>query len=185
MHGISMIEVLIAMVILSFGLLSIVALQLVSKKTVLDSDQRAQASVLGSDLISRMYSNNTVNGLNVYITTAPLGNNSLGTNEPAPNCITAACSSDQLASHDLWEWEKQLDGAAETVTPINGVTTSTGGLINPTACISGPPGAVAGIYTVTIVWRSSVFLPPNTGLTCGGTDDGYHRSMVMTAFIDP
>ncbi len=91
MHGISMIEVLIAMVILSFGLLSIVALQLVPKKTVLASDPAAQAAVLGRARVPPVYRNNTLHGQNIHRTTARLRHAPLGTVEPAPNAIPPQC----------------------------------------------------------------------------------------------
>ena len=50
--GVSLIEVLVAVVIVSLGVLSVVVLQLVSKRNNLDSKQQMMASQLAFDLIA-------------------------------------------------------------------------------------------------------------------------------------
>ncbi len=48
-----------------------------------------------------------------------------------PNCTTAACTADQMASRDLLEWEQALDGFQET-SVIGGNNVQSGGLNSPT-----------------------------------------------------
>jgi hypothetical protein len=49
-----------------------------------------------------------------------------------------------------------------------------GGLVNPTACIIGPAAGAAGIFTVTIVWKSNIPIPNPTGYA--NTFCGYHAT---------
>ena len=58
-QGFTLIEVLIAFVILSFGLLGVVALQAKAKQASFDSMQRAAAIALGNDINQRMRANVT------------------------------------------------------------------------------------------------------------------------------
>ena len=199
--GMSLIEVLVSLVILSLGVLAVVALQLVSKRNNADAGQRTTAAQLAYDMIERMRANSSPAILNLYRTgTSPLGRASPGATEPSPNCKTASCTPAQMATHDLWEWEQTLYGAAETVGGNR-----TGGVVLPTACIDGPNGGGDGTYTVTIVWRGTVGIPDAnagtataaTAIGCGrnvqvnstfiygetGNDDRFRRSVSIPGFI--
>jgi type IV pilus assembly protein PilV len=57
--GISLIEVLVSLVILSLGVLAVVALQLVAKRNNADAGQRTIAAQLAYDLIERMRANSS------------------------------------------------------------------------------------------------------------------------------
>lgn len=56
-HGFSMIEVLVTLVILAFGLLGLAGMQSIGLKNSQGSLSRSQATVLGYDIIDRMRSN--------------------------------------------------------------------------------------------------------------------------------
>ncbi len=160
-RGVSLIEVLVSLVILGLGVLSVVALQLVSKRNTGDAGAQQFAAQLSYGTIERMRMNSSAAGLTQYEVTASngIGRGQQGANEPSPTCTSGSpCQPAQLAVHDLWLFEQMLDGAPEVVG-----TTKTGGLVNPTACISGPAGGAAGVYTVTIVWKSKTPIPNPTG----------------------
>lgn len=199
-RGISLIEVLVSLVILSVGILAVVALQLVSKRNNADAGQRTIAAQLAYDMIERMRANSAPATLGLYLTGSnPLGRNSI-TAEPSPNCKTTECTPSQLAAHDRWEWERALDGAAEQASGA-----VSGGLVLPTACIDGPAGGGDGIYVVTVVWRGTVGIADvnagtataPTAVGCGrnvqvdgayiygenGNDDRLRRSVSISAFI--
>lgn len=162
-RGVTLIESLVAVVILSLGVLAVVALQLVARRNNADAAQRSVAAQLAYDIVERMRSNSTAEALRGYLTgTASVGRGALGA-EPAPGCKTATpCSGPQLAAHDLWHWEQAIDGAAETAGGG-----ATGGLALPTACITGPAAGGDGVYTVTIAWRGRVAMPDNPDVACG------------------
>ncbi len=196
-RGMSLIEVLVSLVILSLGVLAVAALQLVSKRNNADAGQRTIAAQLAYDVIERMRANSTQATLAAYLTgDSPVGRNSRGNTEPTPNCSisTSPCTAAQIAPHDLWEWEQALDGASETVG-----TGKTGGLVFPTGCIerTTDDGGGDGIYTITITWRGSVTIPDaNAGTAeCGragqpsnstelyGAQDEYRRSVRLPVYI--
>lgn len=209
-RGMSLIEVLISLVILSIGVLAVVALQLIAKRNNMDAGERTVAAQLAYDMLERMRVNSTPAALSVYVgnATGGVGRGTMG-DEPAATCragddnaspTTAQCTQAELARHDVWEWEQALDGAAERI----GTSTKVGGLTQPTACIEGSATGESGIYTVTIVWRGKVEIPdrngpgdtdPDNDVACGaaaedaggnrlyGTDDVYRRIVQITAYI--
>lgn len=133
--GVTLIEVLIAVVITVIGLLGMVALQMRSYATEAESYQRAQAAILLEDMSNRI----RANGQNAaaYVAT-DIGVGALA------DCAGAA----PLATKDLCEWGNLLRGAAET----HGGS-SVGAMTDGRACIS-----VAGtdLYQITVAWAGSV-----------------------------
>jgi type IV pilus assembly protein PilV len=182
--GFSLIEMLIALIVFSVGLLSIAGLQTVSKQANFEALQRTTASQIAYGLLEDM----RVNGdaINVYIGAGDLGGGSRG-GEPAPNCSTGSvCNAAQKAAHDLWFWEQILDGNLE----MNG-NTGSGGLVMPTLCVAGPVGGGAGIYTVTVAWRGTASLNNGNASACGsaggtyGGNNEFRRIMTVPTYIDP
>lgn len=182
--GVSLLEVLVALVVMSIGLLGIAALQVQSKRSNFEAIQRTTAAMLVHEAIERM--KNNTSALSDYLVT--VGGGTI-TAEPTPSCWgTNVCTPQQLAQHDLWEWEQALDGAAETSGSAN-----TGGLVSPTACITGPAGGGTGFYTVAIAWRGQTSLSDPTANACGqgsgkyddaSGDDAHRRLLVMNVFVD-
>jgi type IV pilus assembly protein PilV len=197
-RGMSLIEVLVSLVILSMGVLAVVALQLVSKRNNADAGQRTVAAQLAYDIIERMRANSTTLALQNYLTgSTPLGNASRGgTTPPNPNCAAVACTEVQMAQYDLWAWENAVDGAGEFVTAGSG----TGGLIYPVGCIVGPTSG-DGIYTITIAWRGSIRMTDinddsdaTNNVACGndltvggvrvyGDSDEFRRTLSLQVYI--
>lgn len=200
--GVSLIEVLVSLVILSIGVLAVAALQLIAKRNNLDAGQRTIAAQLAYDIIERMRANSGPAALNTYILNASpypgvfVGRTQVADSVVDPNCSsTAACIGPQMALHDLLVWERALDGEAERVG-----TNWVGGLMYPTACITGPAGGGSGVYAVTIVWRGNVPIPDSTTVPCGddavgsgliaplnerlyGPADEFRRSVTITSYI--
>ena len=188
-RGFTLLEVMIALLIFGVGLLTVAALQTVSKRANYEALQRTTASFLAMDMMERMRVNKR--RLSFYIQ----GNMQLGGGTravPAALCTTVAenCDGIDMARVDLWEFERRLDGVAEDQ---NG--TATGGLVSPTACLDGPPGGGTGVYTVAIAWRGVTELTyqadnPNLDLDCGvgsglyGANDEFRRYLVVQGFID-
>ena len=147
--GVSLIEVLVTLVIISIGLLGTASLQVLSKRANFEAIQRTAAAHLANDYLQRMRGNRAV--LDSYLAADGLGGTSLGT-APSVDCSAdgVTCANSDLAGFDQWQWERQLDGAMERIG-----TTNTGGLMEPTACIAGPAGGVDGVYEVAIAWRGT------------------------------
>lgn len=186
--GFTLIEVLITLVIFAIGLLSVAGLQTISKKANYDALQRTTATLLAHDIIERMRANPRQLAEYIREPGSEIGGATLAT--PSPLCSAATCNEVQLGRFDLWEWERALDGAAELVG-----TDLTGGLVAPTACIEGPFGGVAGIYTIAIAWRGITELSnpiihacgADTGLYTeeGGVANALRRILVIQTYITP
>ena len=183
-HGFSLLEMLIALLVFSIGLLAIAGLQTVSKQANFEALQRTAASQIAFGLLEDMRING--DAMAVYLAAGELGNGSRGA-EPAPNCKGAAeCNAMQKAAHDLWFWEQVLDGNLEMIGNAGG-----GGLVLPALCVEGPVGGVAGVYRVTVAWRGSASLSNNSNSLCGaaggnyGDNNEFRRIMQIPTYIDP
>lgn len=184
LHGFSLIELLIALIVFSVGLLAVAGLQTVSKQANFEALQRTEASQIAYGLLEDM----RVNGdaINVYLAAGEIGGGARG-GEPAPNCSGASeCNSAQKAAHDLWFWEQMLDGNLEMSGNVGA-----GGLVLPTLCIGGPLGGGAGIYTITIAWRGTASMTNGNASACGsaggnyGDANAFRRIMQIPTYIDP
>jgi type IV pilus assembly protein PilV len=184
--GFTLIEVLIAFVILSVGLLSIVSLQAMSKIFTHQALQRTMAVSLADSIVERIRTN--PGALLTYTATATVGGGTKGA-EPVPNCmVNAVCSNIQLATHDLWEWEQNMDGATVTAGGANA-----SGLITPQACLSFAPRAGmtrTGFLTVRVQWTGLNSI--SDAVTVSGTNcnagiaentDLFRRQVVVTTYV--
>lgn len=145
-YGFTLIEVLIAVLVLATGLLGFAALQTTSIKHNQTAAQRAQASQFAYDIADRIRSNinGAING--TYLVAWP---------KPAYNCATSfagttvanKCSTTEMANADLNWWYSQLSaalasgGGAITCTDID--TTDTD------ACTRGSQ------FTVQVNWQEA------------------------------
>jgi type IV pilus assembly protein PilV len=183
-RGFSLLELLIALVVFSVGMLAIAGLQTVSKQANYEGLQRTTAAQVANGMLEDIRTNG--DAANVYLTAGEIGNNSIG-NEPAPNCsVGSECNPAQKAAHDLWVWEQMIDGNLETRGGVG-----TGGLVLPAMCVTGPVGGGAGIYQVTIVWRGSASITTAINNICGslsgnyGANNEFRRIIQIPTFIDP
>ncbi len=141
-----MIEVLVTIVIVAFGLLGMAGLQSRMQVSEMEAYQRAQALLLLNDMASRIATNRSA--ASTYVTTA------LGV---GMTCPTAAAT---LQEADAREWCNALQGAAE-VAGGNRL----GVMIGGRGCVD-PLGN--GEYLVTIAWQGLIPLSaPPASVTCG------------------
>jgi type IV pilus assembly protein PilV len=96
-HGYSLIEVLIALAVLSIGLLGLAALQTASLRVGHDSYQRTQATLLAYDMADRMRANRAGVTAGNYIT--------VGANK---DCTQLVCNASELAAYDITSWNTAL-----------------------------------------------------------------------------
>jgi type IV pilus assembly protein PilV len=183
-HGVSLVEILITLVMISIAVLGSASMQVLSKRANNEALQRTIASQLASDMFERMRANRSA--LENYLPGLTLGGNALG-DAPTVDCaaVDTNCDTATLAEYDLWAWEELLDGTNEQID-----SRSVGGLLEPTACITGPAGGVGGTYQVAIAWRGLEEHPNPTIDSCGevsgkyGTNNEYRQVMVVAAFVD-
>jgi type IV pilus assembly protein PilV len=99
--GFTMVEFLVAVVILSIGMIGLAGLQLTSLRDNSRAYMRSQASVIASDLADRVRANPAVD----YTTVTAAENTS---------CLTTTgCTADQMAQQDLFEWSTRLPAELE------------------------------------------------------------------------
>ncbi len=184
LRGFSLLELLIALIVFSIGLLAIAGLQTVSKQANYEAIQRTTAAQVANGLLEDMRTNG--NGIDIYAAAPQLGGGVIGT-EPVPNCRDGSeCNAAQKAAHDLWFWEQVLDGNLETNAGI-----AAGGLVLPALCVTSPGGGGAGVYTVTIVWRGTASISSTVADPCGaasgnyGAQNEFRRIVQIPTFIDP
>lgn len=158
---------MIALFVLSIGMLGVAGLQVASKRANADSTQRTVAVLLAQELMERIRANPTA--LTVYTAAGSGQTLALDTAVPqaAADCATAECTPDQLASYDIAEFAGVLSGAAEQ---RGGA--SVGGLSSPTVCITGP-AALPGTVVVAVAWRGSTPTSNPTGNACGAGSGSY------------
>jgi len=183
-HGFSLLELLIALLVFSIGMLAIAGLQTVSKQANFEALQRTTAAQVANGLLEDIRTNG--NGIAVYMAAPALGGATMGA-EPAPGCDAVnECNAAQKALHDLWFWEQVLDGDLETTGGV-----AAGGLVLPAMCITGPAAGGAGVYTVTVVWRGTASITSNIANPCGsasgnyGAQNEFRRVVQIPTYIDP
>lgn len=95
-RGFTLVEVLVASLILGIGLVGVAGLQALALKNNQSAFMRSQATAMAYDLADRMRSN---------VVGAIGGFYDPGTAELNSDCVTTAgCTPAQIASHDLAEW---------------------------------------------------------------------------------
>lgn len=104
-RGMTLLEVLIALLVLSIGLLGMAGLQATSIRSSQSAYMRSQASILAYDAIDRMRANqaaaiSAANPYNLALATTP--------GAPPSNCNTSTCTTAQLTAFDLFEWTQTL-----------------------------------------------------------------------------
>ncbi|TSE28790.1 type IV pilus modification protein PilV [Tepidimonas thermarum] len=143
--GLALIEVLVTIVVMSFGLLAIAITQLSAKRSAFEASQRTYAIYLAQDLIDRIRTNTPAT--TSYTTASPIGGSLTGSR---PTCAAASCTPQERAAQDMWDWVSALRGAGVTVAG-NAKTT----LVEPRACVAFTPDSIltqTGVLRVTLFW---------------------------------
>lgn len=145
-----MLEALISLLIVAFGLLGLFGLQTQVTVSQMESYQRAQALVLVKDMAQRVEANR--------LNAAAYVGNDVGLTAPTASCQTLATQADR----DLCEWGMLLQGAAE----LQG-SSKVGAMIGARGCISRPdPLASPNLYVIAVVWQGLRDTGP-TPVDCG------------------
>ena len=142
MAGFTLLEVLIALLVLSIGLLGLAALQTIGMKFNHQSYQRTQAVFQAYDILDRIRAN--PRGRESY---KNVPGNFTVTNT---NCIAVgtACTAEELANFDIAVWKRAV---AETL--VDGRASVCLGTINNTANLPCAPGG--SVHRVAITWQEN------------------------------
>ena len=130
-HGFSLLEVMIALLVLSVGLLGIAGLQTVSLKFNHQSYERSQATLLISEMIEKIAANPVATRAGDFdnVTVGLTAASYVGTYGSCP----ATCTSTNLARFDIFRWKSAIEdprrlaqgqgSIARVFTPPIGATT--------------------------------------------------------------
>ncbi|MDP6141588.1 MAG: type IV pilus modification protein PilV [Arenicellales bacterium] len=131
-NGFSLLEVLIALVIFSFGLLGIAALMAKGLQYNTSALHRSYAVTQAYDMADRMRANQLGLAAGNY-------NSITGAGVTDPGCIATAtgCSPAQMAQYDAWQWNTDALSASNAVLLPGG---------------SGTVSTAGGVYTITVIW---------------------------------
>ena len=170
--GMTMLEVLITLVILAFGLLGLAGLHIKIQTLDMEAYQRAQGILLLRDMVERMKAN-SANAAS-YLSTAaspPPVTYPYGTDDPATDTLqdcADAATFDTEAKRGVCEWSNALKGAAESSSG-----TKVGAMIGGRGCIEQLQAEDAsagvckpGIYRVTVAWQG-LYATTAPSLSCG------------------
>lgn len=145
--GSTMMEVLVTIVILAFGLLGLVGLQSRLQVSELEAYQRAQALILLNDMASRISTNRGAAAS--YVTANPVGAH-----------MTCPSDTSTRQAADTRQWCEALQGAAEMIGESR-----VGVMVGGRGCVQSLGG---GEYLVTVAWQGMAPLSaPPAGVSCG------------------
>jgi type IV pilus assembly protein PilV len=175
-HGFTLIEVLVTLVITAIALLGFVELQNRAQIANLEATQRAYATMIASNMAEQIKANPEI-GADCNLTASFDVGSGHGTwNHP--------CES---GNNSVKEWHKDLRGNRETINSGNqkiGSIKNGHGCINYTAAV--PASGTPAKYTVSVAWKG--FQKTAAGGPSGSCgfgeygDSGYHRLMSLDVY---
>jgi type IV pilus assembly protein PilV len=177
--GAALLEVMVSILITSFGLLALAGLQTKMNAALLESYQRAQALVLLEDMTQRIQANQ---GLSVNYIAA-----TLGTGDGLPvDCSGLATR----ALIDRCEWSNALKGAAEV--NADG-SQNLGAMIGARGCVEQLQAANAAmgvcqpaILRVSVAWQgmnATVAPAVSCGANLYGADDSLRKAVSSRVIV--
>lgn len=196
--GFTMIEVLVALLIIVLGLLGLAGLQVRIQQAEFESYQRTQALVLLHEMVDRI-NVNRITAQCFALTNAAAGTPFLGVGSGAlPVCGSGTAAENASAAAAMAEWDGLLKGASE----IKGGN-QVGAMVDARGCVSYDaasefldaalaPIPGTGIYTVAVVWQGTVETAAPTminaagaaqAVNCGNNlygTEGYRRAVTAT-----
>lgn len=128
-QGLTLIEILIAMLILAVGLLGMASLQVRAVQDTTNSSFRSVAIYYANDMADRIRANRDGEAANLYTSVN-------GGSQQSACLTTAGCNSSAMATHDKWEWQQNLAAALPAGT--------------------GELARAGEVYTATVSWTDRV-----------------------------
>ena len=150
-RGFSLIEVMVAVVILAVGLLALAGLQSAALRSTQISYMRTQAGIVAMEMAERMRANKTgVDTLQYQAVSSPPAST-------APtSCLTNNCLAPAIASYDAYAWTFALANSNDLLSARGTVT-----------CLDSPC-VVGSQHRITVMWDARRVGATGTG--CDPTD---------------
>lgn len=178
-NGFSLIEVLVAIIVLSFGLLGMVGMQAFALQSNREARLQGQAAVLARELAEMMRGNKVIGAdpnstNNFYLGSFAVGSLTMGANAAYCSGVNASapCSTPaDVAKSEMTDWlnrvNTELPGARVTIC-FDGAPYDTNGLPQWTCSASGADE----IAVIKIGWTRSSIDRSQTGAAAVETADG-------------
>lgn len=174
-HGFLLIEILVSLVIIAFGLLALAGFVTKATTLAVDTVQRTRASTLLSDMSGRLVTNKKLAVAGDYVAaTQPT------TGYGTPGATSTVCPGAGVAGADLCNWHNLLLGANDAQTGGNAAALGYRGCL--TRDVAAP------IFTITVAWGGTTPGEPGASPNsdCGENqfgDDAYRRVLRTTVRI--
>ena len=191
-QGFALIEVMVTVLVITFGLISLAGLQLATKRGGNSSYQRTMALTIANEMLERINVNSDQAA--AYHTGLTTGLGSASRGAVGKDCAAAgiSCTPAEIAAWDLWNWERRLDGAGIQDANAN----DTSGLLEARGCVVFTPDGVgapnSGQVRVIVSWRSltdTTDAANTAAVTCGavatGTDAGRQQVVLNSYVVNP
>lgn len=134
--GIGLVEVLVALVIMSVGMLGIASLYVTSLQAKTTSYSRMKAINLAQDIADRIRANSAA--VSDYALTE-------STTPDQSNCSSRNCTGTEMAHFDLYEWDQLIRDTS------NGMGLP--GQIKRSISITGDTGTSTATVTINLTWQ--------------------------------
>lgn len=188
--GFALLEALIAIVILMFGLLGLAGLLAKTHTAEFESYQRKQAVILLEDMLGRVSANPSA--ATCYAVSASNGSGYLGDSSSTAGACAAGTdnipTSDEAAraNTDLSDWSTLLKGASEVQSGNKvGAAMKARGCVVNNGAVSGFPNVTK--YTISVAWQGTTEfgLPSDDTLCAKGSysSDGLRRVISVPVYI--
>lgn len=143
--GVTLIEILVAILIISFGILGTAGLQMAGLRAALGANQRTTATLLAYDIADRMRANMAgVNANNYQGYTA--------TDQSATCLADVGCTAQQMAQHDTWEWGQAIAAQLPSGIGIVCRDSSPDDGVNNASQVSAGCDGLGNIYVIKVWW---------------------------------
>ena len=164
-EGYALLEALVTILILAFGMLSLAGLQVKMHATEMEAYQRAQALILLNDMVSKISANRLA--VNDYI-----AEGSIVGETDIQNCDVVAS-----AKRDICEWNNALKGSSEKSASSENI----GAMISARGCIEQVSASPLSVRVI-ITWQG-LHMPNSPSYACAKGiygDDTYRRAISQT-----
>ncbi|MBX2879157.1 MAG: type IV pilus modification protein PilV [Granulosicoccus sp.] len=141
--GVGLIEVIIALFVITIGFFAGAQMQVQSIQYSQESLFRTQAIRLAQSMADRMRANPEGVAAGAY------SNTSTSNQYTTASCLSTGCSPAQLANEDLVQWK-------ETLSPGDGITPALPPMIDGSAAKGEISAAVDGVYTIKLSWQALI-----------------------------
>ena len=160
--GYALVETMVTIVVIAFGLLGVAGLVSRSFVTEAEATQRTRAALLLQDMVGRINANRAVVACYAITIDASTGTPYLGVGADVSGlvCGVGSATANTRAIQDLVEWSDLLAGASETAGG------NVGAMVGARGCVT-EDDAANRIYTVSVAWQGlTATKAPDATLNC-------------------